>query len=67
MNVNTATVEELEALPGIGPVKAQLIVAHRPYRSIDDLGNLQGIGSKLANDLKPFVKIDGNTEKIGSR
>ncbi len=67
VNINTATVEELETLPGIGPAKARLIVTNRPYESVDDLANLQGIGQKLTTDLRLFIKIDGNTEQMPSR
>ena len=67
VNINTATVEELQTLPGIGPAKARLIVAHRPYQSVDDLAKLQGIGRKLTSDLRPLIKIDGKTERLPSR
>jgi competence ComEA-like helix-hairpin-helix protein len=67
VNVNTATIEELQTLPGIGPARARLIVANRPYQSIHDLAKLQGIGSKLTNDLRLLIKIDGTTELLPSR
>jgi competence ComEA-like helix-hairpin-helix protein len=67
VNINTATAEELETLPGIGQAKARLIVANRPYQSVDDLAKLQGVGSKLTNDLRPLIKIDGTTEQLPSR
>ncbi|KPN72773.1 helix-hairpin-helix domain-containing protein, partial [Neisseria sp. 74A18] len=48
VNINTATEEELKALPGIGPSKAAAIVAYRQhngqFKSVDDLKNVKGIG-----------------------
>ncbi len=67
VNINAATIEELQTLPGIGPARARLIVMNRPYQSIDDLAKLQGIGSKLTNDLRLLIKIDGTTEQMPSR
>jgi competence ComEA-like helix-hairpin-helix protein len=64
VNINTATIEELEMLPGIGPARARSIAANRPYKSIDDLARVQGLGAKLANGLRPFIKTEGDTEKI---
>ena len=50
VNINTATAEELETLSGIGPAKAQAIVAYRetngPFSSVNDLVNVSGIGEK---------------------
>jgi competence ComEA-like helix-hairpin-helix protein len=67
VNINTATIEELQSLPGIGPARARLIVANRPYQSVQDLAKLQGIGRKLTTDLRPLIKIDGKTERLPSR
>jgi hypothetical protein len=56
INVNTATQAELEALPGIGPVIAQRIMAGRPYRSVDDLDRVKGIGKKRLVEIRPLYQ-----------
>jgi len=60
LDLNAATAAELEDLPGIGPAKAQAIVAFResvgPFRSVDDLLKVKGIGPKLLEQIRPFVR-----------
>lgn len=56
INVNTATQEELESLPGIGPALARRIVEGRPYRSVDDLRRIKGIGEKKWEEIRPLVR-----------
>lgn len=62
VNVNTATVEELERLPGIGPVLARRIVQDRtargPFRRVEDLERVRGIGPGLVRRLRPLVRLD---------
>ena len=58
INVNTATLAELEALPGVGPVIARRIVEGRPYRSVDDLARVKGIGKKRLEEIRPLVTAD---------
>lgn len=59
LNINAATVAELDALPGIGPAKAEAIVqyreAHGRFRTAQDLKNVKGIGDKLLAKLLPLV------------
>lgn len=59
VNLNTATQEELDALPGIGPVLAQRIVEYRdangPFTSPEDLKQISGIGDKIFENLKDNV------------
>lgn len=55
LNLNTATQEQLEALPGIGPALAARLTAGRPYRSLADLDRVRGIGPAAMQRLGPLV------------
>jgi len=61
LNLNRATVAELDALPGIGNVLANRIVEWReregPFQSVDDLGKVEGIGPALLAKLAPLVTV----------
>ena len=51
-------------MPGIGETRAAQIIAGRPYGSVEELERLDGIGPAQVESLRPFVKVDGETEKL---
>ena len=61
LNVNAADQAELMALPGIGKVTAERIVTfrteHGPFKSIDDLTQVKGVGKKVLEKIRPLVTI----------
>lgn len=60
VNVNTATQEELEAIPGIGPTMAVRIIAQRtslPFRRVEELLRVQGIGKSKLEKLRAYVCV----------
>lgn len=61
VNLNTASVEELDALPKVGPVLAQRIVdwrkEHGPFKSVEELDAVDGVGPKMLETLLPLVGI----------
>ncbi len=64
LNINTASVEQFTALPGLGTIKAQSIVdfrtEHGPFASVDDLILVSGIGNKLVNRVRKLVTANSN-------
>ena len=67
LNLNTATKEELIALPGIGPAKAQAILdyrnAHGSFKSVEELKDVKGIGAKRFEKLKGELTVAGTPAK----
>jgi competence protein ComEA len=61
VNINTASVEELQTLPGIGPTKASDIVKYRQenglFSRVEDLLLVPGIGPKTLEDLREFITV----------
>ena len=61
VNINTASVKELDALPGIGAKTAALIVEYRqkngPFKKIEELMNVRGVGEKSFLKLRPQLTV----------
>jgi competence protein ComEA len=62
LDLNTATAAQLEALPGIGPSRAAEIIADRtangPFRTVDELDRVKGIGPSTLDRLRPMLRVD---------
>jgi competence protein ComEA len=65
VNVNTATAQQLELLPGIGPAKARAILEARRSRggfeNVDELAEVKGIGEVALERLRPYATVKGKT------
>ena len=65
IDINTATVDQLELLPHIGTKTAQAIIAYRdqhgPFKRIDDLTKVRGIGEKMFEELKKHIILKEDT------
>jgi competence protein ComEA len=61
VNINTASAEELETLPGVGPAMAQKILEYRkangPFKRVEELLNIKGIGEKSFQRMKDKVTV----------
>ena len=58
VNINTATKEQLDALPGIGPVKAQAIIHARPFKKLEDIMKVKGIKQGEFNKIKDLITLE---------
>ena len=65
VNINTATVEELQLLPGIGEARARAVIELRKrnggFKSVDELTQVKGIGETALERLRPYVRTEGKT------
>ena len=61
VNINTASAQDLTALPRIGAKVAQRIVeyrtAHKGFKTVDELRNVKGVGPKLLEGIKPYLAV----------
>lgn len=61
VNINTADIEELQLLPGVGKTYAERILEYRKtngnFTSVEELINIKGIGEKRLEKIKPFIKL----------
>lgn len=57
IDVNTASLEDLQRLPGVGAITARNIAAARPFRTAADLDRVKGIGPKTMDKIRPFIVV----------
>jgi DNA uptake protein ComE-like DNA-binding protein len=57
IDINSASEKDLESLPGIGSVIARRIIESRPYRTVDDLQRVKGIGEKRLAEIRPYLTV----------
>ena len=64
VNINTASQAELQTINGIGPAKAQAIIDYRtksgPFKSVDDLDNVNGFGKKSVDKIRNNISVSGS-------
>src|SRR5262245_9898886 len=71
INLNTASLEELTRLPGVGPSRAKAIVELRTkmngFKSTEDIMRVRGIGRKTFRKLEPMLRLQGATTLVDAR
>jgi len=59
VDLNTASATELQSLPGVGPATAQNILAGRPFRSVEEIKSIKGVGESRYEQIRPLVTVRG--------
>ncbi len=62
LDINKASIEQLQAVPGIGQVLADTIVSGRPYSNLGDLQRINGVGNKVYQGLRKYLKVSKKIE-----
>lgn len=65
ININTASAEEISAIPGLGEKKSQAVIKfrekHGPFTKVEDIKKVDGIGDKLFDKIMPYIVVKGDT------
>jgi len=64
VNINTASVEELDTIPGVGTSTAQKIIEARPFATTEDIMRVSGIGPATYEKLKDYITVSGQTDVV---
>jgi len=57
ININSASSQELDSLPGVGPATAEKIINNRPYQSLDELVSKKAVGAKVFDSIKDKISL----------
>jgi competence ComEA-like helix-hairpin-helix protein len=60
VDLNSSTTQELQSISGIGPILAAKIIAGRPYKRVDDLLRVNGIGPRLLERIRPYLVLNAS-------
>jgi competence ComEA-like helix-hairpin-helix protein len=63
LNINEASAEELQTLPGVGPARAERIIQYRPYQSVDELFQKRALPKNLVDANRSLLKTTGKNER----
>lgn len=58
ININSASLKELDSLPGVGEITAQKIIQQRPYSTVDELLTKKAVSQKVFDDIKALISLN---------